>query len=169
MNQKGMNTTDDNKIEALLRRCEQLRQEIQELKILENAKPKKERLTFWYRVLKGPLAFLVVLMLVGIMGTGAWGRLISLWGYYNGNTYKKSTAQIQLAYVAGVSDGLSYAHAINDMKELSAFNNFVHEKPAVEVKALTDRYVRGHPEEMANPMASIIFEAVMTHFKELNP
>ena len=162
MNQKELITMEGKEYEALLENCEQLRLEIQKLKLHETTKPKKR----W--ILQRPMVFLIIILMVGVMGTGAWGRMVTFWGYYSGNTYKKSIDQIQLAYVAGVSDGLSYASAMNDMKELTAFNNFVHEKPALEVKRIADRYLRSHPEDRANPMANIIFEAVMTHFKELN-
>jgi hypothetical protein len=36
-----------------------------------------------------------------------------------------------------------------------------------EIKGIADRYMKAHPEEWQDPMASIIFEAVMAHFKEL--
>jgi hypothetical protein len=169
MNKEGLHTRDRKECEALLIRCEQLRQEIQGLKILEHHKQEKKCQTLWQWFLPRPVTVIIVLMMVGVMGTGAWGRMITLWGYYNGKIYKQHIDQIQMTYVSGVVDGISYAVAINNMKELSAFNNFVHERPALEIKSIADRYMKAHPEEWQDPMASIIFEAVMTHFKELNP
>jgi hypothetical protein len=154
MNQEDFITVERREYEALLVKSAHL----------ENRK----RQTFWNRFIQRSAMILVILMMVGIMGTGAWGRMIALWGYYDGKTYNKHIDQIQMIYVSGVVDGISYAVATKNMGELSAFNNFVHERPALEIKGITDRYMKAHPDEWQDPMASIIFEAVMTHFKELN-
>jgi hypothetical protein len=82
MNQEGLSTGDRNECEAMLQRCEQLRQEIQALKILEHNKQEKRCRTFWQRFLQKPEMILVTLGLLGILGAGAWGARITVWGYY---------------------------------------------------------------------------------------
>jgi hypothetical protein len=162
MNQEGLTTGDRNECEAMLQRCEQLRQEIQALKILENSKQEKRCRTFWQRFLHKPAMILLTLGLVGILGAGAWGGRITVWSYYNGNDYRKLSPEAKKNYASGLYDGMLMAPAFGapvsgtDWLRNCTGKQFSNEQLAT----VLDKYLEDHPEEWPMSMNVIGFRAL---------
>jgi hypothetical protein len=162
MNQEGLTTGDHNECEATLQRCEQLRQEIQALKILEHNKQEKRCRTFWQRFLPKPAMILVTLGLVGILGAGAWGTRIPLWGYYKGNDYRRLTPEGKKTYASGLYDGMLMAPAFGAPPSGTEWLRNCTGKQFTNEKLVTvlDKYLEDHPEEWQTSMNVIGYRAL---------
>jgi hypothetical protein len=119
----------------------------------------EKRRTFWQWVLKRPMAFLVALMVVGVMGAGATSP--EGIGFISGNVYLAKSMNYRIGYVAGATD----AYLTSALSEVSPpglimFPKCVKDLTLGQVRAITDKYLKSHPDKLHYTMATLLLMAV---------
>jgi hypothetical protein len=122
------------------------------LELLEH-KPEKKRRGFWGWFLQRPVAILMALMMVGILGAGAWGQS-QMHGFFSGNEYLAQPDTLRLGYIAGASDAFSSASP-EYKKHLKLGMT------ARQVQAIAEKFLKDNPKDRHYVMATILHDAMI--------
>ena len=127
-----------------------------ELKATQKLLEAPKKRGFWGWFLQRPVAILVVLMMVGVLGAGAQG----VQGFYNGNTYLTKPDLFKVGYIAGVSD--AYQNNILDQSDLLKFQRCTRGMTVGQLQAIAEKHLQDKPQFRHDQMAGLVWVAVIT-------
>jgi hypothetical protein len=144
MNQEDFITIDRTEYEGLIAR-------------LNHLESKKRITCQWF--LKRSAMILVILMMVGVMGAGATSP--EGIGFISGNVYLAKSLNYRIGYVAGATDAYLTA-ALSEVSPpgLIMFSKCVRDLTLGQVRVITDKYIKSHPEKWHYTMATLLLMAV---------
>jgi hypothetical protein len=146
MNQEELITLDRKEYEALVAR----------LNLLESEK----RRTFWQWFLRRPVAVIIVLMMVGVMGAGATspeGRRFA-----SGNVYLAKSMNYRIGYIAGASDVFSLLAVMEKSPTSIGYDKCTDGMTSGQIRAIAEKYLRDKPQKRQYSMASSLLAAVLS-------
>ena len=118
----------------------------------------------WWKTILGSAA--VIVLVVMFLAIGAEGKnsfQMDMFQYYDGNGYMRASNEAQMGYVMGVVDSLSNAVS-SGANYYVPFAECVKGKPAQQIKAVVDKYMKGNPQEWHCAMSSLVWTAVLMAF-----
>jgi hypothetical protein len=117
----------------------------------------------------GRIGFKVALVIsffaIGTLATSVWSSEVG--AYFTGNIYLNQSGAFQLGYISGVADAFELIKSTQEKQPLGApaanamFVSCKGRMPNYQVKAIVDKYLKDHPENMDFAMADIVYGAVI--------